>query len=276
MGTVMDAYERAHDAGWTLDPTRVWAASRCRFLGVDFDVSDLETLVDWCLHRSESGGFASLVTPNADHVVRIVETGGEVARAYANASLCVNDSRVIELVARFVGVTLPAVPGADLVKALFQRPNFCRDRSMMLVGGDERQAGVLGARHGVRALCQIRPPMGLATDPQARRAVAEQIEADPCDVVFLAVGSPQQELIAEMLRRRGRYAGLVLCVGAGLEFLTGTKPRAPQWLSGLRLEWLFRMLTEPRRLAPRYVALAPRFCRLLVREYVRRTKVALR
>ncbi len=274
----MDAYgrQRAQDAVWTLDPSGLWAAPQCRFLGVDFDVSDLETLVGWCLQRSGSGGFASLVTPNADHVVRIVETGGEVARAYANASLCVNDSRVIELAARFMGVSLPAVPGADVVKALFQRPSFCRDRSMMLVGGDERLASVLRARHGVRTLCQIQPPMGLAVDPQARRAVAEQIEAEPCDVVFLAVGSPQQELIAEMLRQRGRCAGLVLCVGAGLEFLAGTKPRAPQWLSDLRLEWLFRMLTEPRRLAPRYFALAPRFSRLLVLEYVRRPKVAPR
>jgi len=269
----LDAVDNAASVG--VDE-RLWPLPAHRFLGVDFDVVDFETVVDWCLQRATSDRFASLVTPNAEHVVRIAEVGGGVAQAYANASLCVNDSRVIELAARLMGIALPAVPGADVVKALFDRPDFCRERSIMVVGGDERMAQVLRARHGVRDLRQIRPPMGLAANAGARDAVVEQIEADPSEVVFLAVGSPQQELIAETLRCRGRSLGLVLCIGAGLEFLTGTKPRAPAWLAGLRLEWLFRMVTEPRRLAPRYIGLAPRFFRLLAEEYARRPKVALR
>lgn len=272
----MDTVEPVDRAALLGVRDRIWAAPMHRFLGVDFHVVDLDTVVDWCLQRAATNRFASLVTPNADHVVRIAETGGRLAQAYANASLCVNDSRVIELAARLMGVALPAVPGADVVKALFDRPSFCRDRSMLVVGGDEPMAQVLRARHGLSDLRQIRPPMGLAADAGARRAVVERIEADPSDVVFLAVGSPQQELIAETLRRRGRSVSLVLCIGAGLEFLAGTKPRAPRWLSDLRLEWLFRMSTEPRRLVPRYLGIAPRFFRLLAKEYGGRPKVALR
>jgi N-acetylglucosaminyldiphosphoundecaprenol N-acetyl-beta-D-mannosaminyltransferase len=83
-------------------------------------------------------------------------------------------------------------------------------------------------------------------------------QASPFRFCFLAVGSPQQEMLAALLRQRGIARGLALCVGASLNFLTGTERRAPLWVQKLSLEWLYRLAQNPRRLWVRYLVRGPR------------------
>jgi exopolysaccharide biosynthesis WecB/TagA/CpsF family protein len=63
---------------------------------------------------------------------------------------------------------------------------------------------------------------------------------------------------------RGRARGLALCVGASLNFITGSERRAPQWMQQAGIEWLYRLLHNPRRLAGRYLIRGPRFFAQLV------------
>jgi UDP-N-acetyl-D-mannosaminuronic acid transferase (WecB/TagA/CpsF family) len=79
----------------------------------------------------------------------------------------------------------------------------------------------------------------------------------------LAVGAPQQELIAQSLKSRGTARGLAFCVGASVDFLTGVERRAPLVMRKLGMEWLFRLLQNPRRLARRYLVRGPRLFALL-------------
>jgi UDP-N-acetyl-D-mannosaminuronic acid transferase (WecB/TagA/CpsF family) len=88
---------------------------------------------------------------------------------------------------------------------------------------------------------------------------------------LLAVGSPQQEILAERLQVRDVARGLALCVGASIDFVTGTQRRAPQWMQRAGVEWLFRLGQNPARLARRYLVRGPRVFGLL-----RRTKFMLR
>jgi exopolysaccharide biosynthesis WecB/TagA/CpsF family protein len=114
--------------------------------------------------------------------------------------------------------------------------------------------------------------MGFIGDPAAVETCLQFIEsASPFRFCFLAVGSPQQERIAALLRARGRARGLGLCVGASLNFLTGAEKRAPQWVQRLALEWLYRLGQDPRRLARRYLVRGPRIFR-----YLQRSRLVLR
>ena len=94
-----------------------------------------------------------------------------------------------------------------------------------------------------------------------------------CDVWagWRAVGSPQQETIAQMLRTRGVARGLALCIGASLNFITGVEKRAPVWMQKMALEWLYRLMQDPRRLARRYLVRGPR-----IFAHLRRSRVVLR
>jgi len=76
--------------------------------------------------------------------------------------------------------------------------------------------------------------------------------------VFICVGSPQQEMIAKACLDRGDCVGLGLCVGASLDFLSGRTKRAPKWMQKIRMEWLFRLASEPKRLWKRYLIEGPK------------------
>jgi exopolysaccharide biosynthesis WecB/TagA/CpsF family protein len=89
------------------------------------------------------------------------------------------------------------------------------------------------------------------------------IEAQPARFVILAVGSPQQEMLAGALARGGKAVGIGLCIGAGLDFLVGIRRRAPAVIREAHLEWLFRLACEPRRLARRYLIDGPRILRVV-------------
>lgn len=231
---------------------------RIDFLGVTFTRLSLTEAVDRILSRPPDAPFAAVVTPNADHLVRIDREKGAVLDAYRSAWLCVNDSRVVARLARWAGHSLPAVPGADLVAALMDRPDFPRDRPVVLIGGDPELASRLAGRFRLSDLRQHCPPMGLRSDPAARAEAVRFVLHAQAPIVFLAVGSPQQELLAAEIAATGAATGVGLCIGAGLEFLTGTRRRAPAWMRARGLEWLYRLLSEPGRLGRRYLIDSPK------------------
>jgi len=215
--------------------------------------------------------FGYVVTPNVDHLIRFYED--PTFRAlYNDAAYVLMDSRfAARLVRMLQGVRLPVCTGSDLTAALFERVLAPADR-VVLVGGHEQQARAIGARFHLTDIHHHNPPLGFIHDARAVEECLQFIEAaSPFRFCFLAVGSPQQERIAQMLRNRGRARGLVLCVGASLNFLTGVERRAPLWMQRLSLEWLYRLMQNPRRLAHRYLVRGPR-----VFSYLRRTPVVLR
>jgi N-acetylglucosaminyldiphosphoundecaprenol N-acetyl-beta-D-mannosaminyltransferase len=82
--------------------------------------------------------------------------------------------------------------------------------------------------------------------------------------VFVALGAPKQEIFIQAVRREVRPA-VCLAVGASLDFVAGTIPRAPRWMSRSGLEWLFRLSREPSRLWKRYLLRDPQFLFVLAR-----------
>jgi exopolysaccharide biosynthesis WecB/TagA/CpsF family protein len=89
-------------------------------------------------------------------------------------------------------------------------------------------------------------------------------------LIFLAVGMPQQEILARHIVDHPEARGVGLCVGASIDFLTGKERRAPVWLQKVGLEWLHRLLRDPRRLAARYLIECPRILYLI---YLKRKEI---
>lgn len=237
-------------------------ASRTRFLDLPFDRLDQKDVLATLLAVPSGERFRYLVTPNVDHMIRIADDP-EIGRLYRDAWLCINDSRILTLLARACSLELPAVPGSDLVAALLTHPGLPADSPILIVGGGDGLAEAVASLCGLSKVEQIRPPMGLRRDPAALAATVEAIEARPARFVILAVGSPQQEILADALARRGLAQGVGLCIGAGLEFLVGDRRRAPAIFRAANLEWLFRLACEPKRLARRYLVDGPRIFQIV-------------
>jgi N-acetylglucosaminyldiphosphoundecaprenol N-acetyl-beta-D-mannosaminyltransferase len=87
---------------------------------------------------------------------------------------------------------------------------------------------------------------------------AARMRAAGADAVWVGLGAPKQDLMAARLRDLDA-APTIFCVGAAFDFVAGTVKRAPRWMQRTGLEWLHRLLSEPRRLWRRYVIGNPRF-----------------
>ncbi len=111
------------------------------------------------------------------------------------------------------------------------------------------------------------PPPFRALTAEEEEKVTRDIVASGARIVFVGLGTPKQE--QWMIRRRGELAAVMLGVGAAFDFIAGEKKQAPAWMQSRGLEWLFRLVTEPRRLWKRYLVSNPRYVALFARQLLR-------
>jgi N-acetylglucosaminyldiphosphoundecaprenol N-acetyl-beta-D-mannosaminyltransferase len=110
---------------------------------------------------------------------------------------------------------------------------------------------------GIQIVGTYSPPFRPIT-PEEDALIVGRINAARPDIVWVGLGAANEELWAES--HVGKVCAPVLIgVGAAFDFHSGRKPQAPRWMIHAGLEWLFRLLTEPRRLGPRYLRDNPIF-----------------
>jgi len=233
-------------------------------LGLDFADVDAVAAAELLAARPAAAPFGYVVTPNADHLVRLARDP-DLAAIYRGALLRLLDSRVVAGVAAVMRMKVPQVaPGSDVAAHLLTR-HLMPDERITIVGLRAAWLPALEARCGLHASAHYDPPMGFAADRAALAATVAFVLAHPARFVFLAVGSPQQEVLAAAIAATGRATGIGLCIGASLEFLAGASRRAPRWMQRGGLEWLFRLCSDPRRLAHRYLIDSPAVLAILLR-----------
>ena len=236
---------------------------RVNFLNVHFDWLTFNQVEDRLRGAKPGQAYTYVVTPNVDHVVRL-HRDPDLQRLYEEAGLCLCDSRILRLLARVSGIDLPLVAGSDLSARLFDEVIKPGDR-VAIIGATTGLLDRLRARHPKVEFLHHAPPMGLRHDADARRKAAKFLASSNARFTFIAVGSPQQEMIANGARRLAGATGVALCVGAGLEFVTGDQRRAPPLLRRLSLEWAYRLVTNPRRFWRRYLVEGPMIVPIYVR-----------
>jgi exopolysaccharide biosynthesis WecB/TagA/CpsF family protein len=227
------------------------------FLGTYFHKFNFDETLFWLKSRSNSDKFAYIVTPNVDHIVRLNGSDEQFTLAYKSATLRLCDSRILSRLASLVGIALPAVPGSDLVAALFGRVISAGD-CIAIIGSTRATLDQLKSRFPDIDLRQIEAPMGLRENSIAREAIISDTIAQDARFILIAVGSPQQEILARELGEDQRSRGTALCIGASIDFMVGKQIRAPRALQRLGMEWAWRLGTNPRRLWRRYLIEGPK------------------
>jgi N-acetylglucosaminyldiphosphoundecaprenol N-acetyl-beta-D-mannosaminyltransferase len=234
-------------------------------LGMDFADLEAADAAAAIAARPDGAPFGYVVTPNADHLVRMSRDTA-LAGIYRNAWLRLLDSRVVAAIARGCGMLSPRVAtGSDLTALLLSRHIHPGER-ITIIGLQPSWLPALVARYGLAPPFHYDPPMGFDSNPAAFRDTVAFILAHPARLVFLAVGSPRQEYLAAAVAASGQATGTGLCIGASLLFLAGAERRAPGWMQRDGLEWAYRLAHDPGRLASRYLLDSPRILPLLLRE----------
>lgn len=233
---------------------------RVRIGSVWIDSLTFDGAVDAIERLIDAGCGGSVYTPNVDHVVQ-VESNAALASAYARASLALADGQPVVWASRLLGTPLPAkISGSDLFEPLMRRAAARGYRVYLLGGtGDIAQRctakleamGVVVAGHD--------SPLIPAEEAQA----LAKLRAARADLVVVALGAPKQELF---IARNDLGKAVAIGLGATLEFFAGAVKRAPRWMQGSGLEWMYRLGQQPRRLAKRYLIDDMKFAPILVRE----------
>ena len=233
-----------------------------RFMTLDFADGDRPALLGRVAAMAREG-YGYVVTPNVDHVIKLMD-GRVEADVYRAADLMVCDSRILAHLARLRGKALAVYPGSDLTADLLASDH---DLTIGVFGPDRAAFDDLVARYPRRRFTFVDAPMLAPGSPAWFAAVDEAARAD-WEVLLACVSFPKQERFAHALRAAGRKTGVTLCVGASVDFLTGRQQRAPRLYQQLSLEWLHRLMSQPRRMFRRYVLEGPAIFGLFLRHEV--------
>jgi N-acetylglucosaminyldiphosphoundecaprenol N-acetyl-beta-D-mannosaminyltransferase len=231
------------------------------FLGISFAPMPMDIVVRRLSEASKRDDrFRYVVTPNVDHLVRFNDDA-KLAPLYEAAWVNICDSRILEVLAKWSGLSLPVTPGSDLTRHLFDH-EIDPNEPVVVIGADADIIDTVRQRYRLTDIRWHAPPMGLKNKPDAISAAASFMAANPARFHFLCVGSPQQELVALAATNHQGVRGVGLCVGASLDFLAGKVHRAPLWMQKARLEWLHRLISEPKRMWKRYLVEGPKIFKI--------------
>ncbi|NJN30505.1 MAG: WecB/TagA/CpsF family glycosyltransferase [Synechococcales cyanobacterium RM1_1_8] len=239
--------------------------TRLNFLNISIDNFTSVEL----LQRLAGGG--TVYTPNVYHLLRL-QQDREFYQVYQNADYCICDSQILWAVSRLLGRPIrEKISGSDLFPAFY---HYYRDDETVKIF-------LLGAAEGVGEKARSRinqklqrnivvgsysPPYGFEADPAEGDRILERIQASGATVLAVGLGAPKQEKWIDRNRDRLPNVKVFMAIGATIDFEAGQVARSPRWMSRLGLEWLYRILMEPRRLWKRYVSDALPFMVLVLTE----------
>jgi len=212
-------------------------------------------LADLAARLDAGRGFA-VATLNLDHIVKL-RRDDRFRRAYAAQSHVVADGNPVVWLAHLSGrPEVALVPGSELITPLAALAAK-KGAPLALLGSTgpvlHAAARQLEADHpGLKVVACLAPPMRFDPEGPAADALLDQVAGAGARICLLALGAPKQEVLAARGLARHPNLGFV-SIGAGLDFIGGHQTRAPLWVRRIAMEWLWRMLTNPRRLARRYL-----------------------
>ena len=240
-------------------------------LGVRVNTAPFAHVLDKLLHAPESRDRVSL---HFATVHTLVEAQGNAQlREALSQGIVEPDGMPLVWLGRRVARGVERVCGPDFMPAVIQG-GIELGRTHYFYGGapgvPEALAGRLAALYpGMRVAGTLSPPFRALSPAEEESIVARINTAEP-DYVWVGLGAPKQDLWVAAHRSR-LHAPVLLAVGAAFDFHAGTRRRAPRWMQRTGTEWLFRLASEPRRLAGRYTRVNLRFVRLVLEERLRRS-----
>ncbi|WP_243427231.1 WecB/TagA/CpsF family glycosyltransferase [Gemmiger formicilis] len=232
----------------------------CEIMGVRIAVTDMETTVrrieehldDWRGEYICVANVHTTVTAHDDPSYRAVQNG---------AVMALPDGGPLSQYSRRKGFAQAArVTGPDLMKEML-RESAQKHYRHYFYGSTQETLDILREKitrnyPGAVIAGMVSPPFRPLTEEEDAAAVAAINEARP-DFVWVGLGAPKQE--RWMAAHQGRVHALMLGVGAAFDYEAGNIRRAPCWMQRCNLEWLYRLLQDPKRLFKRYFVTNTKF-----------------
>ncbi len=240
-------------------------------LGVNLAVSNYDEVVQRCILWAKAGTTHSVLFANV-HMLMEAHDCADFRSVLNSADMVNPDGMPLVWALRALGHSnARRVYGPDATEALLRAAQNS-GIPIGFYGGSETTLAKLVAEverqyPGIQIAFQMSPPFRQLSEAEDDNIV-RHITNSGVRWLFVGLGCPKQE--AWILNHRDRVPVVMLGVGAAFDFIARSKPQAPRWMMRNGLEWVFRLVSEPRRLAKRYLKHNPRFVLLFLRQWMTR------
>jgi len=237
---------------------------RVRILNLDIDDLSLDEFL-----RSLDRGI--VFTPNVDHMIKLQKDPDFLA-AYEVADYRLCDSQILIYASYFLGTPIrEKLSGSDVFPAFCEYHRYNEDIRIFLLGAMEgvalRAMEKINQKIGRQIVIAAHSPsFGFEQDEAECEEILELVRQSGATVLAVGVSPPKQEKWVAKYYKRLPSVKIFMCIGATIDFEAGKKMRSPQWMSNLGVEWLYRLLSEPRRLWKRYLVESLPFWWLLLKQ----------
>ncbi|QEW00803.1 WecB/TagA/CpsF family glycosyltransferase [Microbacterium caowuchunii] len=210
--------------------------------------------------RTRSGAPLAVASVNLDHIHHLDALQQDPLGGSPRWLNLIDGAPIAAQTRRMTGTAWPRLAGSDLITGILDDA-AAGGACVAVVGGSPDVSQALARRFAadwpsLRFAGHWTPAREEISSPESSLAVAAQIRAARADIVIVCLGKPRQEKWIDGYGE-ATGAGALLAFGAVVDFLAGRVSRAPRWVSDAGLEWMWRLMLEPRRLARRYLIEGP-------------------
>lgn len=233
------------------------------FSSVDNKVKILDTDVDNIsnldlIKEIRNGGV--VFTPNVDHLVKL-QNDPDFYQAYKRADFVVCDSQILQWISRLLNSKNKIeekICGSDFFPSFYQYYKKDEKIKIFLLGGVEGTAKRAKQEINKKLESSVvvgahSPSIGFETNEEECQEVIDLINDSGATVLAVGLGAPKQEKWIVKHEGKLKKVKIFLAVGATIDFEAGIVKRAPKWMSDAGLEWLHRLVLDPKRLWKRYL-----------------------
>lgn len=226
----------------------------CTILNTNINVTDMDGTIAYITENLEALKGDYICVSNV-HTTVMAFRDEEYRRIQNSGAMALPDGQPLSIVSRQRGYAeAQRVPGPDLMPIIL---NMSQDKGYThyFYGStqstlDQLRKVILDRYPRLQIAGMYAPPFRDLTREEDEEIV-RRINESGADFVWVALGAPKQE--KWMYEHRNRIKGLMIGVGAAFDFIAGTVKRAPMWMQKLCLEWVFRIMQDPKRMIPRYL-----------------------
>ena len=237
---------------------------RIKILDVKIDVLDVKETIDLVEQYVIQKEPLHLMGVNADKINECCDN--PLLKKIVNSCGVINaDGASVVLASKYLKSPLPErVAGIDLMQDLVKLSEQ-KGYSIYLLGAKqevvEKTKEVLAKRHPNLKILGIRNGYFKETE---WKGISDEIKGLNPDFVFVGITSPTKEYLIEYMQNEGNTS-VFMGVGGSFDVISGNIPRAPKWMQKCNLEWLFRVIQEPRRLFKRYFVGNGKFIKAIIK-----------
>ena len=246
---------------------RCFGIKKARLFGLPVAVCNPETAVERIVSAAEERGGKYVTFCNV-HTLITTRQDPEYKEVQCAACLVMPDGKPLSWLLRKRGIEASQVAGPDFMERMLSLPEG-KNGSHYFYGASEETLKdlrkVLEEKYPAAHIAGMESPPFRELSEEEEREAVERMNASGADYIWIGLGAPKQERF--MYRNAKDAKGLMLGVGAAFDFHSGHVRRAPKSFQRLGLEWLYRLLQDPKRLWKRYLVTNTRFL-LLVPGYL--------